>query len=237
MKLGVIQSNYVPWRGYFDLIDSVDRFVVYDDAGYSKNTYRNRNQLKFPGGLRWITVPVHAHVNQPIDEVTLAESGTGKARPWREEHERLIRGSLEGAPHFSDALAVWKAGASAACERLHELNVRLIRAVCEYLGVKTPLEDSRRYAPQGQGTARLVDLLVKAGATSYISGPTGKGYIDESLFAKNGIRLEWKSYDYADYPQSHGPFVGTVSVLDLIAHCGPDSRRYLKSRSRDEVAA
>lgn len=231
MKVGVVQSNYVPWRGYFDFIKSVDVFVLYDDVAYSKGTYRNRNQLKFVDGLRWLTVPVNGRISMAVDEVLIDPRSD-----WVGRHERLLTESLGDAPHFSDALSLWKAGVDSGDRRLSRLNRRLISAACDYLGIATRLVDSRELQPAGRGTERVIDLLRKVGARTYLSGPAAKAYLDESQFREHGIRLEYKSYDYAPYPQLHGPFTGSVSVLDLIANCGPQSSALLASRKANEVA-
>ena len=230
MKVGVVQSNYVPWRGYFDFIRSVDLFVIYDDVAYSKGTYRNRNQLKYADGLRWLTVPVNGRLSMTVDEVSI-DPRTG----WVGRHERLLVESLGDAPHFSDALSLWKSGVDAGDRHLSTMNRRLIAATCGYLGIATRVVDSREFQPAGGGTDRVIDLLRRVGAQSYLSGPAAKAYLDETQFLEHGIRLAYKSYDYAPYPQLHGPFIGSVSVLDLIANCGPQSSAFLASRTADEV--
>jgi hypothetical protein len=233
MRVGIIQSCYVPWRGFFDFIDSVDLFVIFDDVAYPiGRSWRSRNQVKTRDGLKWMTVPVSSETTRgPIDEVLIADG----AKPWREEHARLLRQALGGAPHFPEAMKIWQEGVSAGDRYLSALNVRLIKLTCQYLGITTPIVRSRQYGAQGVKTGRLVDLCRKAGATAYLSGPTAKGYIEEDLFAEAGIALEYKRYDYPPYPQQWGRFEGTVTVLDLIANCGERSRDYLKSRTPDEL--
>lgn len=229
MKVGVIQSSYVPWRGYFDFIRSVDLFVVYDDVQYSKGGWRNRNRLKVQAGLRWITVPVSISLGQTIDEV---EISIGQ-KSWAEGHARLLRESLSEAPHFSDAWEIWSLAVEPNCRRLSQLNVHLLKAVCEYLEIRTPIVMSSDYPTQGEATTRLLSLLRAVGATSYLSGPSAASYLDTSLFVAHNIRLEYKSYDYAPYPQLHGSFAGSVTVLDLIANCGRESSRHIVSMTPD----
>lgn len=231
MRVAVIQSSYIPWRGYFDFIASVDRFVVYDDVQYSSGSWRNRNRLKMPEGLRWITVPVRASVSLAIDEVPISEAG----KPWRNHHREMLERSLGEAPHFDDARRIWGEAAAATLSRLSELNIRLLAGVCEYLRIATPIVTARPFGAQGSKTRRLVDLLQKVGATMYLSGPTARAYLEESLFREAGIGLAYKSFDYAEYPQRWGAFAGAVTVLDLIANTGPAAREFLRSRSADEI--
>jgi hypothetical protein len=196
----------------------------------SKGSWRHRNQLKFGSELRWLTVPVSSRPDTPIDEVEIAGDD------WIASHEGLLRQSLGRAPHFADALRLWREGVGSGERRLSRLNERLTRAVCAYLGIGTRIVQARPYGASGAKTRRLLDLLGKVGADAYLSGPTARGYIDEGAFRDAGVRLEYKSYDYAPYAQLGGPFEGAVSVLDLIANCGPDSARSLRSRAADAVA-
>lgn len=233
MRAGVIQSCYIPWRGYFDFIDSVDVFVIYDDVQYSSGSWRNRNQIKTRNGLRWLSVPVKYRFGDPIDAVSV-ERKPGMS--WQESHRRLLHEALESAPYFADAIGIWETAIAFEDSKLTPLNVRLIQGACRYLGIATRIVLSRDYHVLGTKTARLIDLLRKLGATTYLSGPSAKNYLEEDLFRANGIALEYKSYDYPPYPQLWGDFAGTVTVLDLIANCGPASRDFLKSRTSDNAA-
>ena len=111
-----------------------------------------------------------------------------------------------------------------------------MRLVCRYLEIQTPIVSSREFPLSGRSTERLIALLKELGATSYISGPSGKAYIDEDLFRQNRIALSYKTFDYQPYPQLWGPFVGEVTVLDLIANMGPDARGFIKSLTPNLVA-
>ncbi len=232
MRVGVIQSCYLPWRGYFDFIASVDLFVVYDDVQYSTGSWRNRNRVKTARGLKWLTVPVVQHLGMAIDEVRIG----APAKPWRDEHRRLLEESLGSAPHFADAFSLWQSALAAGDELLSALNLRLIRAINEYLGIRTPLVLSRDYRLAGAKTERLLQLLRAVGADTYLSGPSAGSYLDVAMMNSAGIAVEYKSYDYAPYPQAWGEFAGNVTVLDLIANCGRSAAAHLRSRNPDERA-
>lgn len=232
MRVGIIQSSYIPWRGYFDFINSVDIFIIYDDIQYSKNSWRNRNQVKTPRGLEWLTVPVRYKLGLAIDQVKIGQT----RKDWREFHRQKLFEALEPAPFFEYALALWEEGTSSSEILLSPLNIRLIRLICNYLQISTPIRNSRDYALIGAKTERLIQLLNQVGATTYLSGPTAQDYLDEDLFRKHGIRLEYKNYDYPPYPQLWGDFVGNVTILDLIANTGPAARDYIKSLSPNQVA-
>lgn len=233
MRAGVIQSCYIPWRGYFDFIDSVDVFVIYDDVQYSSGSWRNRNRIKTRNGLQWLSVPVKYRFGDPIDAVSV---GRRLGESWQESHRRRLHEALGQAPYFADAIGIWEAAIAFDDLNLTLLNMRLTQGACQYLGIATRIVLSRDYHLSGTKTARLIDLLRKLGATKYLSGPSAKGYLEEDLFRVNGIGLEYKSYDYSPYPQLWGEFVGTVTVLDLIANRGSASRDFLKSQTPDAVA-
>lgn len=225
MKVGIIQSNYLPWRGYFDFIDEVDLFIVHDDLQFTKGDWRNRNRIKTPNGARWITVPVHyQRTAQLICDTTIDYS-----QNWQREHRNLLAASLSRAPHLEDVWRLLEPAWSAGHRTISELNVALMRGICAYLDIRTPLRMSAEFAVTGVRTGRLIELLTAVGATTYLSGPAGRGYLDEPRFADAGIRLEYKQYSYPPYSQLWGPFDGSLSIVDTIANCGPAARRVLTS--------
>jgi hypothetical protein len=229
-RLAILQSNYLPWKGYFDLIDRVDEFIVYDSAQYTKNDWRNRNLLKGRDGPAWITVPVRVErLGQAIDEVRIADPRcfAKHFRTFLQTYARSAR-----IDFCRDALGeVFQA--AGGLERLSEVNACFIRRICELVGIDTRIRDAREFEVTGDRTERLVSLCRQAGADRYLSGPAARSYLDESLFEREGIRVEWMEYDgYPEYPQPHPPFDHRVSILDLLAHAGPDAMRYVRDRSR-----
>ena len=233
MRVGVIQSSYIPWRGYFDFIASVDLFVFYDDVQFSMGNWRNRNMVKTRNGLKWLTVPVQVKAGSlPIDQVRIGHT----LKPWQEAHRNLLRESLAPAQYGNVALELWEEGIAAQDLHISKLNIRLTKIICNYLRIATPFAMARDLTTTGTKTSRLISLLRQVGATIYVSGPTAKGYLEEESFREHGIRLEYKSYLYPPYPQLWGDFEGAVSVLDLIGNCGPEAGDFLKSVTPNEIA-
>ena len=223
-KVAVIQSNYIPWKGYFDIIHDVDQFVFYDDVQYTKNDWRNRNKIKSRQGLHWLTIPVGARNERLICEVEMKDLN------WPKKHWETIKQSYSKAPYFNaykDFFEFFYLGSNRT--NLSELNQYLVKTIStEFLGIETDFIDSREFQPEGQKLDRLIDLLVKAGANLYISGPTAKSYIQEDAFRNAGIELVFKDYSgYPEYPQQFPPFEHSVSILDLIFNCGPQSPKYI----------
>lgn len=231
MRIAVLQSCYVPWRGFFDLIASVDKFILYDDVQYSKGSWRNRNRLKMADGLRWITVPVSYQFGQPISSVQISQCTIS----WVGEHLDLLHRALGGAPYLPDVLELWREVFDREFTHLSELNAAWIRVLCRYLEVQTQVDWSSNYALEGKGTDRLMSLLRQVGATSYLSGPSADAYLDKAQFQDQRIRLLYKRYIYPPYPQLWGAFVPAVSLLDLIANCGPAAREFIRSTEPDEI--
>jgi hypothetical protein len=233
MQVGIIQSNYLPWRGYFDFIASVDLFIVHDDLQFTKGDWRNRNRIKTAQGLRWLTVPVHyRHTAQLICDTRIDHS-----KDWPREHLNAIRAHYAGAPFLRDVLTLVEEPLRAGHATIADLNVALLTRMCRYLDIHTPIRQSRAFNPSGAKTERLLGLLAATGATAYLSGPSARNYLDESQFRAAGIRLEYKAYDYQEYPQLWGPFESAVSIVDPIANCGPRSRDFLRSRRSNLRAA
>lgn len=231
MRVGAIQSSYIPWRGYFDFIATVDAFVFLDDVQYTVRDWRNRNKLKTPKGAEWVTVPVvHGHRSQLVTETQICRDV-----PWEKKHHGSWSSNYSAAPYFDVVMELLGNLGKIQESTISELNIHLIHRICDYLKINTPMILSSELSPQGSKTERLIDLLKKLNATTYLSGPSADAYLDKDLFRQNGIRLEYKSYDYAPYPQLWGDFIGEVTVLDLIANCGPGAKELICSRTPDSI--
>lgn len=225
MRVAVLQSNYLPWKGYFDLMRRVDLFVFHDDRQFTKNDWRNRNRIKGPNGVRWLTIPCGTDTHRRICDVRV-----DRAR-WQRDHWRLLEEAYARAPYW-DATSpqLRRLIVDTEWDFLSELNQTLIQAIArKWLGLATRFDDSRRHVlPEGKNE-RLIALLRAVGATNYLSGPAARAYIDPEQFARAGIALEFMSYaGYPEYAQLHGPFVHDVSVVDLLFNTGPDAIRYLE---------
>ncbi len=222
-KVAIHQSNYIPWKGYFDMIAAVDEFILYDDMQFTKNDWRNRNQIKTPQGVQWLTVPVGKDISRRIRDVPL------DAR-WQVKHRNSLEFNYRRAPHF-DEIWVWLKPLYIAesYTNLSQLNRRFIEAICNYLCIKTLITNSWDYTLPDGKTERLAALCCQAGGTEYISGPAAKDYVDESVFSEAGIKLTWFDYaGYPEYPQLWGDFTHGVTILDLLFNCGKDAYSYMR---------
>ena len=219
-RIAILQSNYLPWKGYFDLLAEVDEFVLYDDMQYTRRDWRNRNRIKTAAGLKWLSVPVmvKGRFEQTIRETRI--DGTG----WVQRHWRALECSYRRAPAF-DATAAWLEPLY-RCRWTHlsELNRALIEAVGARLGIATRLSNSWDYALAEDRSERLAAICEQAGAQIYVSGPAARAYLDEAVFRRRGIAVEWFDYGpYREYPQLWGAFEHQVSIVDLLFNVGADA--------------
>ena len=226
-KVAVIQSNYIPWKGYFDMIAAVDEFILYDDVQYTRRDWRNRNLIKTPQGLKWLTVPVKVKGKyyQTIRETEI--EGTD----WAGAHWKSLCQHYRRAEHFNViAQELEPLYLQTPYSHLTNLNRRLIEWVCSKLGIMTIIRNSWDYKLiEGTKTERLLALCAQAGATEYISGPSARGYMDETVFTEHGVKLTWFDYaGYPEYPQLWGDFTHGVSILDLLFNCGSEAPHYMR---------
>ncbi len=225
-KVAILQSNYIPWKGYFDLIAAVDEFILYDDMQYTRRDWRNRNRIKTPQGLQWLTVPVlvKGKYHQKIRDTKI------DGLDWALLHWKTLAQNYRRAPHFEE-IAEWLEPLylKESYTHLSQLNRRFIRIVCDFLRIKTVISNSWDYILLDDKTKRLADICVQANGTEYISGPAARGYIEEHIFTERGIKLTWFDYSgYPEYSQLWGEFIHEVSILDLLFSCGKEAPRYLR---------
>lgn len=223
-KVAIIQSNYIPWKGYFDMIAAVDEFILYDDVQFTKNDWRNRNKIKTPKGLEWISVPVGQSIDRKVREVELSDNR------WQDKHWKTLESNYRRAPFFSQvAELVEPLYKERRYATLSELNRVFIESICLYLGIRTKISNSWDYDSVGGRVERLIDLCMQTNAQIYITGPAARSYLDESAFTDRGIAVSWFDYSgYPEYPQLWGAFEHGVSILDLLFNCGKDARNYMR---------
>ena len=225
MKVAIVQSNYIPWKGYFDLIRSVDHFVLFDSVQYTRRDWRNRNKIKTPQGAQWLTIPVKVKdkYDQLIRETEVSEAD------WGRKHWGSIKANYARAPFFARYKDLFEPLYLASTTfSLSEINRQFIEAVCVAIGIKTTMSWSWEHAQEVGRNETLASICQAVGGTEYVSGPAAQGYMDLDVFAKRGQTVSYFDYvGYPVYPQLHGPFDHAVSVLDLLFMTGPDALHYL----------
>lgn len=226
-KIIITQSNYIPWKGYFDSINMVDEFIIYDDMQYTRRDWRNRNQVKTKDGLKWLTIPIEVKGKyfQKINETKISEPD------WGEKHWNVIKHNYSRVKYFNEYKNIFEElYLNDKEEYLSKVNYKFMKTICELLGIKTKMRWSSEFKLLEEKTERLVDICKTAGATDYYSGPAAKAYMNEELFEKENIKIHY--FDYSGYPvydQLHGEFTHAVSIIDLIFNEGPNATKFMKS--------
>lgn len=226
-KVAIVQSNYIPWKGYFDLINSVDEFILFDDMQYTRRDWRNRNKIKTAKGLIWLTIPVQVKGKyyQNIKDTEIIDM------EWGHQHWKTIILNYNRARYFPTYKHIFEPLYLNCQEKyLSQINYLFIVNICKILGINTKISWSMDYNIVEGKTERLISLCKQAQGTEYISGPAAKDYINEDLFKQENIKLSY--IDYSNYPEYHQlftPFEHGVSVIDLIFNQGENAKKYMKS--------
>jgi hypothetical protein len=227
-KTAILQSCYIPWKGFFDMVRRVDEFVLYDDMQYTRRDWRNRNRIQTPKGPQWLTIPVEVKgkFEQKIKDTKVSD------HVWPMDHWRTIQLFYSKARYFKDYAPRLEAAyhECEALESLSQVNFKFTALICSFLGIDTKISWSMDHELVPGKTERLVGLCRSVGADHYLSGPAARDYIDPKLFEQAGIQLEYMDYSgYPEYHQLYGPFEHAVTVLDLVLNEGPDALKFMKS--------
>jgi hypothetical protein len=237
MKSVVItQSNYLPWRGYFAMIDQADELILLESVQYTRRDWRNRNLIKTPAGLQWLTIPVEVKGKylQAIDQTRVA------VRDWAESHIRALETNYRRADAYRE-ISAWlfeRLRVAAGFPLLTEINSYLLREICGFLGIHAAIRRCTDLLPRSDliemdPTERLLNLCNALGAGRYISGPAARAYMDMEKFARAGIEIVWMDYaGLPEYPQCWGGFEPRVSIADLLLCCGDRAAEFTQRQPR-----
>jgi hypothetical protein len=225
--IAISQSDYIPWKGYFDMINMVDEFVFYDEVQYTKRDWRNRNKIKTPHGLLWLTIPVLTKnkFHQAINEVKV------NGMEWKKKHLKSILINYRKAAYFKELQDfVVRLYESANSRFLCEINYSFTKKICDFLGIDTTFKYSFDFKTKGDRTGKIIDLCQQLNATHLVNGPKAKYHLNEELFRHVGIKVSYMDYSgYPGYPQLFPPFEHAVSIVDLILNTGNDAKKFMKS--------
>ena len=225
--IGILQSSYIPWKGYFDIIHSVDEFVLYDDAQFTQRDWRNRNRIKTQAGVKWLTIPVEGKGKFPqkIKDTRISD------KSWARKHWKSLRNGYSKAEYFKDYGELFEELYLTLDEKyLSRVNFRFLEAINRVLGIQTRMTCSSDYRLVEGRNEKLISICKQAEATQFLLGPAAQVYLDEPRFRKEGIEVLWMDYSgYPEYRQSHPPFAHDVTILDLLFNEGPNANTFMKS--------
>lgn len=225
MVVAIHQPEHLPWLGFFDKAAQADLLVLLDNVQFRKNYFQNRNKIRTPEGSTWITLPVHRPLLVPIGEIRIV-----KDSPLMEHYLNLIRDHYRRAPYYESTVPRIEKIVLSGCDRLVELNEQLLRLVFDVLGMKTPIaRASGLNLPPSVGASEIVlNICRSVGASSYLSGISGREYLDLEKFKTQGIEVQIQEFHHPIYPQLHEPFLPCMSAVDLLFNHGPNSPGILK---------
>jgi hypothetical protein len=225
-KVVISQPMYFPWVGLLEQIRLADVFIHYSDVQYVRGFF-NRVQIKTVRGSDWLTVPLRdQHRGQLISEVAIDER-----LDWRSKHREILRQSYRKTPYLSDLLSIFDDVVSAHVSNLADLSIASVMALAEYFDLTSNcrFHDSRDLGICGSSSQRLLDLTIKVGGATYITGHGARNYLNHEIFENAGITVQYINYQLSDYPQIHGAFTPYVSALDLVANCGSQGSEVIRS--------
>lgn len=222
-KVAILQSNYLPWKGVFDIMHQVDVFVFLEDVQYTARDWRNRNKVLTDKGSLWISVPIKRNRKQFICEAKIDNS-----YDWQEKHFRTFDIYYSKALYYKEYKWIMnKIFKENKWGKLSHLNIRANKLIAQVLGIQVEFINSCDLGVKGKKDDKLIEICQNLEATHYLSGPAAKDYIIPEKFEKVGIELEYIKYEYPRYKQLHEPFNHHVTILDLLFNCGPDAPYYI----------
>ena len=231
-KVVITQTNYIPWKGFFDSVNLADEFVFYDDMQFTRRDWRNRNQIKTKDGVKWLTVPVEVKGKyfQKIKDTTISDPG------WAKNHWDTITHNYSKAEYFKEYKDFFQElYMGKEYVLISDVNTTFTKAICKLLGIETKIRQSDEFELLEEKSERLVDICKKLNATDYYSGPAAKAYMDESKFENENIKIHYFDYSgYPEYRQLHGEFTHAVSIIDLLFNEGPDAKNFMKTFNKSE---
>jgi hypothetical protein len=218
MIVSIHQPNFAPWLGFFDKMAHSDTFVLLDTVQLIKRGYQNRTRIKTNSGTRWLTIPVFkkGRFYQPASEAEVDE-GTD----WRTVHQRTLHHVLSKAPYREELLdCIRPIYAREDLRRLTAFNTALIRKIVDRLGIHTRLAMASQLGCKGNSSRLMVNLTKAVGGDVYLSGPSGRQYIEPEIFSAESVKLRYHTFEPFEYPQQFGSFTPGLSCFDYFANVG-----------------
>ena len=220
MRLVIHQPNFLPYVGFFHKLSLADTFVMMDNTQYDKK-FTNRNKIKIPDGWSWLTVPInkeHKFLPNKLVEINNKEN-------WKEMHWKKITRSYTNSKFFKkNYKSFFEEVYNKEWKFLLELNSELLRQIIDWLGLKIQIIKESELNINGNSTERLVNVCKELGAETYVSGVGGKEYMNEKLFQKNNIKIEYQKFQCPTYTQIFGgDFIPNLSIIDLLFNNGSKS--------------
>lgn len=226
--VAIHQPNYFPYLGVFHKLALVDAFIYLDDVQFIRRGFTNRNRIKTPQGVQWLTIPCRVKGNY---FAAICDIVPQWDVPWTRTHRRTLEQNYRSAPHFDEVMhaVVEPALVQAEQERgsLADVNIAAFGRVCDYLGLHVPHRRASEFGVLGSPTERLIALTRMVGGRLYLSGPSGRKYMDQSQFTPDDVDVTYVPFHHPSYPQLWGDFEANLSILDALFHMGTRTAAFL----------
>lgn len=227
--MAIMQPTYLPWSGYFGLMQSVDVFVLLDSVQFVRRSWQQRNQIKTANGAQWLSVPVQSKGKR---DRLICEVALDKSSGFAATHRRCIEMSYAKSPHFKQYAATLLPLIDNSSPLLADLTIGLILQLKAQLGIKTRVLRSSELDGSGTKADLLASLCKQIGATAYVSPPGSKEYLDESdAFDQVGVPVQYFEFKHPEYPQPFGEFLPSMSIIDMLFNCGERSPELIRGAS------
>jgi len=231
MKIAIMQPTYLPWIGYFDLMDQVDAFIFLDDIEFSKQSWQQRNRIKTNQGELWLTVPVkNKNKTQLIKEIRIDNN-----QKWQKKQFKTIELNYKKSQHFNKYKCFLEKLYCSENDNLTELNIKLILWVKEKLMLNCKIiKSSELELGKGNKVERLIKICQKFKSDEYLSPLGSKEYIEKNnLFEKHGIKLKYQNFVHPEYTQLFGDFLPYMCILDLLFNEGEKAIEIIRSGRKE----
>lgn len=233
MKLAIMQPYFFPYIGYFQLISSVDKFIVYDDLNFIKKKWINRNRILIRNsGPHFISVPVSDKSSARKISETLIDNSWN----WRDKLKKTIRMNYKKALMFNEVFPLVEQLIDFKTDRLAEFNFNLISSICQHVHIKTMIVQgssdyhdleqkltdpefiSGSYPGYDVKTARILEICKMSKASSYYNAPGGMSLYSPRDFSAHGIELKFVKTCPLEYRQFSPEFIPDLSVIDVLMY-------------------
>lgn len=225
MKITIHQPNFLPWLGYFNKASRVDTLVLLDQVQFSNNSYQNRTRIKTAAGPVWLTVPVlkKGKFGQRTCDVLI-----NNQKNWAKKIVKSMSASYGRAPYFRQYRKDIEKILAGDWLKLADLNKALLDWLLRLLEIDIAVLSASELDVDGKGSDLILGICRTVGADIYLSGPSGKKYLEKEDFKKAGVEVQFYQFEHPVYAQRYGEFIPNLSIIDLIFNEGPRSKEFFK---------
>ncbi|MFA6409831.1 MAG: WbqC family protein [Gammaproteobacteria bacterium] len=220
-----MQPTDIPWLGYFDLIDSVDKFVFLDDVKLEKCSWHVRNRIRSSNGEIYLTIPIRKTIER--DKLKINEAQINDAINWRQKHLKSIFFAYRKANFFDEIYFFVQELINTKTDKLKDFNIGIITALLNRMGINTCIvRTSEMLNLEGVSDKRIVSICKSIGCDEYVSPPGAACYIEKDFpggaIVANNIALYYHKYQHPSYTQLYDGFLPYMSIVDLLFNYGYD---------------